>query len=494
MAKATSAAKAASGTTRGTKAVDPLDRHLDGLREFLQAHRVKRKFGPGEFERFEGALHERVMGLERDLLAAELAAADVDAEAIEIAGKVHRRVLRSSQTYMTAAGEVVVERWLYKDRTDEESRAVAPLEARLGIIDFWTPRAAKQALWVVSQLVPAKAEELFSKMGNMAPSKSSLDRLPRKLSNRWETEREKLETSLRDALVVPEEAVTVAVSLDGVLAPMEDTDPVATRTRAAEQGRLCKGPVGYKEIGCATLSFCDAKGDMLSAIRIARAPEPKKLQLKASLAAELVAVLRLRSDLQVVKIADGGSDNWEFLSASLPDGEEALDFFHASEHLHVAVAAAYGDATKETRHRYEDLRDTLRDDPEGVGKVIRALDHLRRKYRQRTVIARELAYFRKHRRRMRYAALLEKGLPIGSGVVEAACKTLVAQRLKLSGMRWSKAGAQAILTSRGWDQSARFEQAWALLAATYQTEITVLANVIPLREQQALRRPKRASG
>lgn len=481
MTKTSTATRQGVDATGGTARKDSLDAHLDGLREFLQAHRMARKFTPGEFEAFEGALHERIMGLERDVLAEELAAADVSAEAIEIDGKVHRGVLRSPQTYMTAAGEVVVERWLYKDRTAEESRAVAPLEARLGIIDFWTPRAAKQGLWVVSQMVPKKAEELFAKVGNMTPSKSSLDRLPRKLSAKWEAERARFEEALREAMVIPEEAVSVAVSLDGVLAPMEDTDPVATRERAADEGRICKGPVGYKEVGCATLSFCDAKGDMLAAIRIARSPQPKKLELKASLAAELATVLRLRSDLHVVKIADGGSDNWEFLSECLPEGEEALDFFHASEHLHAAIAAAYGDATRETRHRYEDLRDTLCDDHAGVGKVIRALDHLRRKHPQRATIARELAYFRKYRRRMRYADLVARGLPIGSGVVEAACKTLVSQRLKLSGMRWGKAGAQAILTARGWDQSNRFEQAWALLAACYQTQIHVLANVVTLK-------------
>jgi hypothetical protein len=451
------------------------------LRSFLQAHRVKRKFGPGEFEAFEGALHERVMGLERDLLAAEIGSSDVDAEAVVIAGKVHRRVLRSPQTYVTAAGDVVVERWLYKDRTDEESHAVSPLEARLGIIDFWTPRAAKQALWVVSQLVPTKAEELFEKVGNMTPSRSSLGRLPRKLSERWEADRTRFETTLREAMVIPEEAVSVAVSLDGVLAPMEGTDPSATRARAAKEERICKGPVGYKEVGCATLSFCDAKGDLLAAVRFARSPEPKKKELKASLVAELTAALGARRDLKVVKIADGGGDNWTFLSHALPEGEEALDFFHASEHLHAAVAAAYGDSTRETRHRYEDLRDTLRDDEEGAHKVIRALDHLRHKFPKRSVIATELAYFRKHRHRMGYAALASRGLPIGSGIVEAACKTLVAQRLKLSGMRWSRAGAQAILTARGWDQSDRFEQAWALLAATYQTDIQLLANVVALK-------------
>jgi hypothetical protein len=80
---------------------------------------------------------------------------------------------------------------------------------------------------------------------------------------------------------------------------------------------------------------------------------------------------------------------------------------------------------------------------------------------------------------------------IGSGVVEAACKTLVAQRLKQSGMRWSVAGAQAILTPRGWEQSDRFDEAWALIATTFQAEVTVLANVIALRPTASPRRRER---
>ena len=84
---------------------------------------------------------------------------------------------------------------------------------------------------------------------------------------------------------------------------------------------------------------------------------------------------------------------------------------------------------------------------------------------------------------MHYAELKAKGFMIGSGLVEAACKTLVTQRLKLSGMRWSVPGAQAILTPRGWDQSDRFDQAWALVAATFQVDVMVLANVIALKPQ-----------
>ncbi len=82
---------------------------------------------------------------------------------------------------------------------------------------------------------------------------------------------------------------------------------------------------------------------------------------------------------------------------------------------------------------------------------------------------------------------------IGSGVVEAACKTLVAQRLKLSGMRWGTHGAQAILTMRGWDQSDRFDQAWALVAATYERDVHVLANVVDITPKPDRKPRRRAS-
>ena len=74
---------------------------------------------------------------------------------------------------------------------------------------------------------------------------------------------------------------------------------------------------------------------------------------------------------------------------------------------------------------------------------------------------------------MRYADTQAGHLPIGSGVVEATCKTLVTQRLKRSGMRWRHPGGQAILTLRALVQSLRFDQAWALLSETYRQEVIV---------------------
>jgi len=430
---------------------------------------------------FEKDLHAKIMEYERELIAEEMARADVDAGAIVVDGVTYRRVLRCEETYFTAAGPVRVERTLYKDRTDEAGRAISPMDLRLGVVEGrWTPLAAQQAAWVVAQMTPYLAEELFRRIGNMTPSKSSLDRLPKALSARWEQERVHFEKALRDGDVIPQHATTVAVSLDGVLAPMKDGGAQQKRQQTADEGRLTRGPAGYREVGCGTLSFCDAEGEMISAVRIARMPEPHKVTLKSTLLADVTAALAERPELRLVKLADGANDNWKFLSLMLPGGIEILDFFHAAEHLSDAVASVYGDGTVEARRRFEDLRFVLREDPDGVEKVIRSLNYLRKAHPLNKTVPKELAYFRNNRHRMRYQQFAADGLPIGSGVVEAACKTLVTQRMKQSGMRWEEKGGQAILTLRGWTQSGdRFDRAWALLAATYQAEVVTLHNVVP---------------
>lgn len=480
---------------RGTEARSAFQqRVLDGLAEFLKAHAMQGKTGARDFTEFEKTLHQRLLEAEREILADVMAASDVDADAIEINGRVHRRVLKSEQTYMTAAGAVKVERWLYKDRSDPTAHALAALDERLGIVEgFWTQHAAQQVSWVVTQMVPKKAEELFARVGNMEPSKSSIDRLPKSLGERWEGDREAYEATLREAIVIPDEARSIAVSIDGVFAPIDGgASPTAVRAEAAAQGRLSKGPAGYREVGCATLTFCDANGDLISAIRFGRGPEAKKRALKETLRKDLEHVLAQRPDLRLAKVTDAGSDNWEYL-ATLPEGPEILDFFHATEHLSAAIAAVHGDGSFETRHKFEKLRHRLLMEDCGVDVVVSALEYLHRKHPRLQRVKTVLTYFRKNRKRMRYAEWKREGLMIGSGLVEAACKTLVAQRLKLSGMRWSPHGVQAILTMRGWDQSDRFDEAWALVAATYEHDVYVLGNVVDITPHPEKKRGGKAS-
>jgi hypothetical protein len=435
------------------------------------------------FEHFEREAHALFVAAEREVLAEELQRLDVDVPYVHIGGRKHVRVLQASETYTSAVGPVTVRRTLY--RAGHE-RAVVPLELRAGVVaGHWTPLAARQASFLVAHLTPQECAATLHELGNMAPSKSSLDRLPKRLSARWEAHREDYEGRLREALVVPAEAVTMAVSLDGVMVPMKDGGRAAKRAEARAAGRHTKGPAGYQEVGCGTVSFYDANGERLQTLRLARMPEAKKATLKSMLSAEVHAALAQRPELTVVKVADGAKDNWTFLGTLVPAGEARVDFFHAAEQLKAALDAAYGDNDPTGQAQFKKLRHLLLEQVGGVDKVIRALIYLRRKHPRRQRIREVLGYFRTHRARMDYAAAVARSLPIGSGVIEATCKTVATQRLKRSGMRWRHAGGQAVLTLRALVQSDRFDHAWRLLAATYRSEVTLPDNVIELHRRRA---------
>jgi hypothetical protein len=237
-------------------------------------------------------------------------------------------------------GPVRVERSLYR-QGHGGGRAVCPLERRAGIIEGdWTPLAAKQAPWVVAPLTPQEGEELLGLLGNMTPSKSTLDRLPTQRSVPWEAPRPHCEATLRQEEAIPDEAVAMAVSLDGVMAPMKDGQRQAKRTQARARGQAPRGPAGSQEVGCATGSYDDRHGERLCTRRMARMPETKQATIKRQLPAEVRGALMRRPDLHVVKVADGAPDHWSYLGATLPVGEEVLDCSHAAEHLGAALGAA----------------------------------------------------------------------------------------------------------------------------------------------------------
>lgn len=447
------------------------------LQEFLARRRDVRK--PVEdLEAFERQLHALFAAAECEALTEEVARFDVNAPVVLIDGMPHRQVLRCEETYLSAAGPLRVERSLYSTRQEGE-RAVCPMELRAGIVEGrWTPLAARQATWVVAHLTPQEGEELFGMLGGMAPSKSSLDRLPKQLGERWEKSHADFEEALRRSDKIPRGAVTMAASLDGVMLPMKDGGRAQKRAQAAAEGKLTRGPAGHAEAGCATVSYYDRRGERLKTIRLGRMPEHKKATLKKMLAQEVTWARTQKPSCRIVKLADGAKDNWTFLDEEWPEGTGIVDFYHAAEHLKAALDASYGETSPKGRAQFEKLRHVLREERRGVEKVIRALVHLRNTHRRSRKIAAELRYFRRNRHRMSYARWKAKGLPIGSGVVEAACKTLVTQRMKRSGMRWRHEGGQAILTFRALAQSDRFERGWTLLAATYKSKVSLPRNVV----------------
>lgn len=447
---------------------------------------------PPDFERFERELHDHVMAVEGDLLADELKRYDVTADEITVEGVSYRPTVESTQTYMSAAGPITVSRHLYRP-TGRGSKSICPLELQSGMVQgLWTPRAARQGAFAMAHLTPRESATLFEEIGGMAPSASTLDRLPKTLSARFEVQREAWEETLRGSETVPEEAVILAVSLDGVMALMAKTELETDSPSESEAAQRDAGESEessdkrhYREASCGTVSLYDAEGHRLSTIRYGRMPESKKATLCAQLQAECQSIMALRPDLQGVKLADGAEANWRFLDhldLGLSEGQAAevesvciTDFYHAAEHLHQACDLIGGAGSVETKVEFARLRTLLKEDEQGVVKVIRRLRYRasRLKGKKRDELEKEIAYFRNQRHRMCYAGYGQAKFPIGSGVVEAACKTLVSSRLKRSGMRWTIAGGQAILTLRSLIQSERWSRAWFLFSNDCRKPVTI---------------------
>ena len=397
--------------------------------------------GSEAFADFEGELMEKAFAICRTALCDYIEARDErdGPSRTEWDGQVCYRMPPTRKTINTLFGQVTFSRSRYRMFPG----TVVPVDDSLGLIDgYLTIPAAYRALLVVDHCTPRDAAELFRKLGGMNPSASHLQRLSATAGKLWKEKGEAALDEIRKATPIPAEAASFAVSLDGVMIAMQPDE---------ERKEAC-----WREASSGTISFHDADGNRLNTLYFAQMPEAGKVTLKAQLMDEVAYIREARPDLRLVAVADAAVDNWTFLEGIEPD-EQAVDFFHACEHLGVvadhAVAAGW----------YEKYRKVLLDDANGVDKVIRAICHLRDRATTATALKdleRELKFFRKHRRRMRYAVLKAGGYAIGSGVVEAANKVLVAQRMKRAGMRWSIEGGQNILTFRALIRSGRFEQTW----------------------------------
>ena len=219
------------------------------VEELLKHHESSRELG---FDVLEQELHALFTHAECAATSEALEREDVDLPYVFIDAEKHHRVYRGEKTYLCAVGPVAAMRTLYRARPGE--RAVAAMERKVGIVEgYWTAHAARQGAMLTAHLAPREAEEVLGVLGNMTPSKSSLDRLPKALSARWEAQRPQFEARVReDTLEVADTACTVAVSLDGVMAPMKT------------QGG------GYREASCASVSLYDGEGERLLFVTLFR--------------------------------------------------------------------------------------------------------------------------------------------------------------------------------------------------------------------------------
>jgi hypothetical protein len=161
---------------------------------------------------------------------------------------------------------------------------------------------------------------------------------------------------------------------------------------------------------------------------------------------------------QLIVLGDGAAWIWNLASQHFPEATQIVDLYHAREHLHelgktveFMLGAGYSDWITAR------LADLDAGDIPALLAAARALPLATRKARERD---KALHYFEANAHRMRYARFKALGMFVGSGTIEAGCKTIAGQRCKLSGMRWTENGATAILTLRCLESSNRWEEIW----------------------------------
>jgi hypothetical protein len=167
---------------------------------------------------------------------------------------------------------------------------------------------------------------------------------------------------------------------------------------------------------------------------------------------------------KVIVLGDGAKWIWSIAEEHFPGATEIVDLYHAREHLAKVAKLLYGAKALQSQEWLSARRDELDDGK--VEAVIAAMSQPPAPDNgPQEEVQKEMEYFRGNAERMRYAQFRTQGLFVGSGVVEAGCKTIFGQRLKLSGMHWTVSGANAIIALRCYQLSGRWEEFWESCAA-----------------------------
>lgn len=164
---------------------------------------------------------------------------------------------------------------------------------------------------------------------------------------------------------------------------------------------------------------------------------------------------------EVVALADGQPWIWKEFEINFPDATQILDLWHLMEHVWALSNALFGEGSGRTDRWAEDACILLKE--KGGGALLKRLKKMRaaqKKRGERAETDQLIKYLANNTSRTNYPQYIERGLDIGSGPVEAACKTVIGQRLKSSGMRWTEEGAEKIARLRAIYLSGLWDKYW----------------------------------
>ena len=381
--------------------------------------------------------------------------------------------------YQTPYGEVNVQRHLYQASTG--GATFCPLEQEARIILTATPRFASQVSHKMSEMAAPPAQRDFEVNHNRKIAHAMMQRLSDAVASVVQIKEETWSYTVPN--LEDTEIKTISIGLDGTCMLM------------------CGG--AYRQAMVGTLALYDEQGTRQHTMYIAAPPEYGKETFKARLTREIERVTELYPTAIKIGVADGAHDNWDYLIKHTD--KQTLDFYHATEYLTDVADTVFtsiierkrwlNDRCHELKHTLgsaqiildemmqfkqnilnnqtvswspsnpnNEIKDLLQKQTETAVKKESKLNRSKKdQERKQKSLAAAITYFTNNieKSRMNYAESVHLNHPIGSGVTEAACKTIVKQRLGQSGMQWKDKGAGVILSLRALVHSTgRWEQFW----------------------------------
>jgi len=355
-----------------------------------------------------------------------------------------------SRTVQSLLGEFSLKRGYYRS---EGGVYVCPMDKQLGLLDQYTPGAQRVMLWAAATDGSfGEAERTLANLAGLNIPSSQIRRVAQKLAPALQKH--------HTATCLPgqnDRIPAMYISYDGTGIPMRKEELQGIK------GRQADGSAKTREVklGCVfTQHAFDKRGYPMR--------DPDSTSYVASLSrSDDFGLIMLnearrrglgRAGISVV-IGDGAKWIWNIARMNFPAAIQILDFYHACEHLMILSEALSKDKLSANK-AYNKWRSLMKRGK--TAKVLeQAADLMPRSGSRKKDAANQIAYFKTNANRMRYDVFRRRGLFIGSGVVEAGCKSVVGKRAKQSGMLWSSSGAQNILDLRCLIMSNYFDATWA---------------------------------
>lgn len=348
---------------------------------------------------------------------------------------------KDAKKYQTPYGVVRIKRHVYQ--TAQGGKISCPLEESARTIYAATPKFAQQLSYKYSQGNANAVCADLKENHNRPICKGTVQNIANWVGNiacaqeeNWDYELPKLDEAI----------TTIVFSLDGAYLLMAND--------------------GYREAMVGNISLYDCDGKRQHTLYFAAAPEYGKAAFKTRYRVEIKRLKAQYPNALYLGIADGAKDNWTFLTSHTD--KQLVDFYHVTEYLNKASHAIYPNKKDNVARKQwsSDTCSTLkhrREAAQAIYEELNAINTGALPQKIREDLSSTLTYFKNNgeSNRMDYASYSDKNLPIGSGVTEAACKTLVKQRLCGSGMRWKKQGARIVLSLRALVQTTnRWQEFW----------------------------------